>query len=101
MPPRKKVVKGTTIIQGDVKFIVDNEDAPWVNAKKWSVDPNGYIVSLYKVSGVKHPFATRLHREVWKRRHGDPKGFNVIHINEDFTDNRIENLELKEREPPI
>lgn len=39
----------------------------------------------------------RLHREVWKFYNGDiPKGFHVHHIDEDRTNNQIENLELLE-----
>jgi len=40
----------------------------------------------------------RLHVMVWKQFHGPiPKGHVIHHINEDRTDNRIENLQMMKR----
>jgi hypothetical protein len=37
----------------------------------------------------------RAHQWVWKNTHGDiPKGYHIHHVNDDKSDNRIENLEL-------
>lgn len=37
------------------------------------------------------------HRHVWEQEHGEiPEGYDVVHLNGDITDNRIENLALLE-----
>lgn len=62
------------------------------------IDFNSKRYYLYKGEKYYSKGSKRLHRVVFECYKGEiPKGYDVHHINEDTTDNRIENLALVER----
>lgn len=78
---------------------------PGINTGCWKImtpqkNWNGYLrVSLFK-NGKRKNY--RMHRLVWEIFNGPiPDGYEVNHINEDKTDNRIDNLNLLIRKENI
>ena len=60
---------------------------------KGCLDNGGYILDGFRVDGK--IINIYRHRLVWETFNGEiPKGYQVNHINEDKTDNRLENLNL-------
>ena len=54
---------------------------------KFTINPDGYY---YATNGNRE----KLHRYIWEKHKGKiPKGYHVHHLNNNKTDNRIENLE--------
>ena len=60
---------------------------------KTSNDKNGYQLVTLSYNGKR--ITKKVHRLVWEAFNGEiPEGMQVNHINEDKTDNRLENLNL-------
>jgi hypothetical protein len=58
------------------------------NGKKYTLRYNGYY-------GCTDGNRTLLHRDIWISVNGYiPNGYDIHHINEDRTDNRLENLQM-------
>lgn len=73
------------------KTIVDQCDLPLITKFKWRLGAYGYAVTRNDELGLAN---YRLHRMLL----GDPKGYDVDHINGDRLDNRRENLRLATRQ---
>lgn len=76
---------------GDTEFKKGYDSVPFI-------DFRGKRYYLYKGERYYSKGVKRLHRVVFEYYKGEiPEGYEVHHINEDTTDNRIENLALVER----
>lgn len=83
---RQSVYKAFKIRGFELRQIQDRPEQVY-NGKKFTLRNNGYY-------GLTTNERTLMHRYVWEAEIGPiPEGWDIHHINEDKSDNRIENFE--------